>query len=333
MGGQLDPAQLAERVLAGERAALARAITLVESAAPKHQQPARDLLKRLLPHSGRSLRIGVTGLPGAGKSTFIDCLGSALDERGRRVAVLAVDPSSSLSGGSILGDKTRMERLSRSDSAFIRPTPSSGLLGGLAHKTREAVIVCEAAGYDIIIIETVGTGQSEAALRSVVDCLLLLLISGAGDDLQGIKKGLIELADALIINKADGDNIRAAQATRAQFSRSLRFLAPATPGWQTRAYAVSSLSGEGMAEIWRMIEAFTAKSKTSGIFARRRAAQRREWLHEALRARLDELVAGHPALKAALPEIEAAVVSGDMPASDGADELLRILVRGLHLGF
>ncbi len=323
----LDAPSLAERVLAGDRTALARAITLVESAAPQHQQPAQALLERLLPHSGKSIRIGVTGPPGAGKSSFIDSLGSLLGERGKRVAVLAVDPSSSVSGGSILGDKTRMEGLARLESAFIRPTPSSGLLGGLAGKSREAVIVCEAAGYDVILIETVGAGQSEAALRSLVDFLLLLLITGAGDELQGIKRGLIELADALVINKADGDNISAAQAAKAQYSRSLKFLGPATVGWETRAFTVSSLTGEGIAQIWRTISAFMAATQANGAFAQRRADQRRAWLQAILEARLQALVFGNPALQAARREVEAAVISGDMTAGSGADKLLRLVLR------
>ena len=319
-----DTSALAASVLAGERAALARAITLVESAAPQHQPHAQDLLFQLLPHSGDSIRIGVTGLPGAGKSSFIDALGCHLTAAGKRVAVLAIDPSSSLSGGSILGDKTRMERLSREAKAFIRPSPTGGILGGVAGKTREAVIVCEAAGYDVIIIETVGTGQSEISLRSLVDFFALLLITGAGDELQGIKKGVIELADALIINKADGDNISAAKAARAQYERSLAFVAPATPGWQTRAFTASSLNGDGISEIWRTIESFAAQTKASGSFQARRTSQRREWLQAAIETALRELVLGDERVRVALPEIEAAVLKGEMPASTAAAQLLNL---------
>ena len=316
---------LAQGVLAGERAALARAITLVESAAPQHREQAQALLGRLLPHTGRSLRIGITGVPGAGKSTFIDSFGCYLTERGERVAVLAIDPSSSLSGGSILGDKTRMERLARDQRAFIRPSPTGGVLGGVAGRTREAILLCEAAGYDVILVETVGTGQSEVTLRALVDFFLLLLITGAGDELQGIKKGVIEIADALVINKADGDNIAAAQAARAQFSQSLRFVAPATAGWRTRAFTASGLSGEGIDEIWRAIGEFAALTQASGVFADRRASQRREWLHAELEAQLRERLYGNAAIQAALPALEAAVVKGELPAATAAERLLRLV--------
>ncbi len=319
----IDAQTLAGAVVAGDRAALARAITLVESTARQHQAAAQALLTRLLPQSGASIRIGVTGVPGAGKSTFIDALGSSLTGLGHKVAVLAVDPSSSRSGGSILGDKTRMERLSRDERAFIRPTPTGGLLGGVAGGTREAIIVCEAAGYDVILVETVGAGQSEVALRSVVDFMLLLLITGAGDDLQGIKKGVMEMADALVINKADGDNLAAARAARAQFNQSLQFVAPATAGWRTRAYTASALTGAGISEIWAVISEFAAATKTSGAFAARRRRQRVAWLHSALEAALRQYLRDHPALQAALPVMEAAVMNDELPASAAADRLLQ----------
>ena len=323
---QLDMRELAQAVLARERAALARAITLVESATPQHRDLAGDLLGQLMPYSGRSLRIGITGVPGAGKSTFIDSFGCMLTERGKRVAVLAIDPSSSLSGGSILGDKTRMERLARDERAFIRPTPTSGVLGGVAGRTREAILLCEAAGYDVILVETVGTGQSEVTLRALVDFFLLLLITGAGDELQGIKKGVIEIADALVVNKADGDNIAAARAARAQFSQSLRFVAPATTGWRTRAFTASGMSGEGIDEIWRAIGEFVAQTQTSGVFAERRATQQREWLHAELEAQLRERLYGDATIQAALPEMEAAVVKGELPAARAAERLLRLIL-------
>ena len=323
---QIDLDALARGLLAGERAALARAITLIESAAPQHRDLAQALLGRLMPHSGRSLRIGITGVPGAGKSTFIDSFGCSLTARGKRVAVLAIDPSSSLSGGSILGDKTRMERLSRDEKAFIRPSPTSGVLGGVAGRTREAILLCEAAGYDVILVETVGTGQSEVRLRALVDFFLLLLITGAGDELQGIKKGVIEIADALVINKADGDNIAAAQAARAQFSQSLRYVAPATEGWRTRAFTASGLSGHGIDDIWRAIGEFVAQTKASGVFAKRRAQQQRDWLHSELEAQLREQLYGNAAFRAALPDIEAAVVNGELPAATAAERLLRLLL-------
>ncbi len=323
---KIDLDALARGVLAGERAALARAITLIESAAAEHREQARALLGRLLPQSGRSLRIGVTGVPGAGKSTFIDSFGRHLTERGKRVAVLTVDPSSHLSGGSILGDKTRMERLARDDRAFIRPSPTGGVLGGVAGRTREAILLCEAAGYDVILVETVGTGQSEVTLRGLVDFFLLLLITGAGDELQGIKKGVIEMADALVVNKADGDNLAAARAARAQFSQSLRLVAPATAGWRTRAFTASGLSGAGIDEIWRAISEFVAGTKASGVFAERRASQLREWLHAELEAQLRERLFGNTAIQAALPEFEAAVVNGELPAATAAERLLRLIL-------
>lgn len=319
-------AALADDILSGDRVALARAITLVESAAPQHRDRAQDLLAKVLPHTGESIRIGVTGAPGAGKSAFIDSFGRHLTERGHKVAVLAIDPSSARTGGSILGDKTRMERLSRDDRAFIRPSPAGGILGGAAGKTREAILLCEAAGYDIIIIETVGAGQNEISLRSLVDFLLLLLIAGAGDELQGMKKGVIEIADALVVNKADGDNLAAANATRAQFERALQFVAPATPGWQTHARTASGLTGDGIGEIWTLIGEFTRRTEASGGFERRRSEQRRQWLRDALDQQIRERVYGHEALRAALPAIEAAVMAGEIPAARAAEELLRLVL-------
>lgn len=323
----IDVGAYAEGVLSGDRAMLARAITLIESQAPHHRQAAQDLLARLLPHRRQSIRIGVTGAPGAGKSAFIDALGSCLSEEDYQVAVLAIDPSSSISGGSILGDKTRMERLSHSENAFIRPSPTGGILGGVASKTREAIFVCEAAGYDVILIETVGSGQSEIAARSMVDFFLLLLIAGAGDELQGIKKGVLELADALLIHKADGDNKIAARAACAQFNRVLRFLAPATKSWDTRAYTASSLTGEGIENIWRIIQAFEDHTKRSGLFEQRRQSQMRDWLHHLVEAQLQAFFFQHPAVRSALPELEAAVMRGDVPATAAARQLLGLMLR------
>lgn len=324
---QVDLDALARGLIAGERAALARAITLIESAAPQHKETARALLGQLTPHSGKTIRVGISGVPGAGKSTFIDSFGCMLTARGKRVAVLAVDPSSLLSGGSILGDKTRMERLAREERAFIRPSPSGGILGGVAGRTREAILLCEAAGYDVILVETVGTGQSEATLRGMVDFFMLLLITGAGDELQGIKKGVIEIADALVINKADGDNIAAAGAARAQFSQSLRLVAPATTGWRTRVFTASGQSGAGIDEIWRTVGEFVALTQANGVFAQRRAAQQRDWLHEELQAQLRARLYGDAAFQAALPEIEAAVVKGELPPATAAERLLQICAQ------
>ncbi len=322
----IDVSALVQGLLASDRAALARAITLVESAAPQHKNAAKALLAQLLPHSGKSIRLGITGPPGAGKSTFIDTFGCMLTARGHKVAVLAIDPSSALTRGSILGDKTRMESLSRDPNAFIRPSPTGGVLGGVASATREVILICEAAGYDVIIVETVGAGQSEIELRSLVDFLLLLAITGAGDELQGIKKGVIEIADAIIINKADGDNVAQAKAARAQIERALHFVAPATAGWTTRALTASGLKGNGIDQTWEVISEFRAQTKASGGFEKRRTEQRRAWLHSALERQLRDLLYGHPAVKAALPEIESAVMASELPAADAAEELLRLIL-------
>lgn len=321
----IDQRACAAGILSGDRAALARAITLIESRAPRHQAAAQALLTALLPHSGKSIRIGISGAPGAGKSTFIEALGTHLTANQHRVAVLAIDPSSTRSGGSILGDKTRMERLSRDARAFIRPSPTSGTLGGVADKTRESILLCEAAGYDVVLIETVGSGQNEITVRSMVDFFLLLMIAGSGDELQGIKKGAIEIADALLINKADGPGKIAAQAARTQFNRALHLLSPATAGWQTRAYTASALNGEGIPAIWQVIQEFIQHTQSAGIFKERRQTQRRDWLHSLLKTQLHALFLAQPAVQAALPQLETAVVRGDLSAAAAAQQLLALL--------
>lgn len=322
----LDIDDYIDGVLSGNRAMLARAITLVESNAPHHFEAAQSLLQRLLPHTGDSIRVGITGVPGAGKSTFIDTFGSYLTSQGYRVAVLAIDPSSSVTKGSILGDKTRMENLSRDERAFIRPSPTGGMLGGVARKTRESILVCEAAGYDVILVETVGTGQSEITVRSMVDFFLLILITGAGDELQGIKKGVIEIADALLINKADGDNKIPAQAARAEYNRVLHFLTPATEGWTTRAYTASALTGEGIETIWQVIQSFEQNTKATGLFEQRRQLQMRQWLHTVIENQLYNFFFKHPAIQKALPTVERDVMSGQLPATAGAQLLLELLL-------
>ncbi|MCP5100444.1 MAG: methylmalonyl Co-A mutase-associated GTPase MeaB [Chloroflexi bacterium] len=311
-------------VSSGERTLLARAITLIESNAPRHFTTAQAVLKQLLPQTGNALRVGITGVPGAGKSTLIENIGLMLTKQGHKVAVLAVDPTSSVTKGSILGDKTRMEHLSREANAFIRPSPTSGMLGGVARKTRETMLLCEAAGFDIILVETVGTGQSEITVRSMVDFFLLLLVPGAGDELQGIKKGVVELADAIFINKADGINKIAAQAARAEYNRALHYLTPATAGWQTRAHTGSALTGDGIEKLWSVIERFREVTAVSGTFEQRRRNQLREWLHTLIEEQLRAHFYGETAVKTALPSLETAVMNGTIPPATAAHQLLNL---------
>lgn len=307
-------------VCAGERSHLAMAITLVESAAPRHRLPAQQLMQRILPHAGGAMRVGLTGVPGAGKSTFIEALGMSLCHQGKKVAVLAVDPSSSINGGSILGDKTRMEDLSRHENAFIRPSPSGKSLGGVAARTREALLLCEAAGYDVILVETVGVGQSETAVRTMTDFFLLLQIAGAGDELQGIKKGVIELADAIVVNKADGDNKMKADMARVEYSRVLHFLHPFTPGWKPKALKCSALESEGIDKVWALVMQFRDEMTISGVFEKRRQEQNVDWfnalLQQAVMQRFSEQ--NGPQIEA----METAVGLGEIPVSMALSELL-----------
>jgi LAO/AO transport system kinase len=320
MRAPIDIAALAKGILAGDRAKLAQAITLVESRATKHRPLARELMQQLLPRSGGALRVGLTGTPGAGKSTFIEALGLYLCGLGKKVAVLAVDPSSSITGGSILGDKTRMEELCREANAFIRPSPSGSSLGGVAARTREAMLLCEAAGYDVILVETVGVGQSETAVRTMTDFFLLLQIAGGGDELQGIKKGVIELADAIVVNKADGENQARARNARIEFARILHLLRPFTPGWKPRALTCSALENQGIEEIWQMIQDFRQELTQSGVFAQRRREQNIDWFRSLLQQSVfDRFSAQH---KEQIKEIELAVGHGELPVSSALDALL-----------
>ncbi len=315
---------------ATQRRAMAKAITLLESTRTDHRLRADDLLNALLPHAGRSLRLGISGVPGVGKSTFIESLGVRLIEQGHRLAVLAVDPSSSLSGGSILGDKTRMERLSMDTRAFIRPSPASGTMGGVAEKTREAISVCEAAGHDIVIVETVGVGQSEVAVAGMTDMFILLQLPNAGDDLQAIKRGVMELADLVVINKADIDEAAATRA-RAQISSALHLVgqrgqpdghASGGPQWQAQVLQLSALKSQGLDAFWAAVTQFRQLQAASGKLAARRHAQDQAWMWERIDAGLKQRFRGHAAVQAALPTLSTEVHAGRLAASVAARRLL-----------
>ncbi len=309
-------------VLRRDPVILARAVTLVESTASQHRPLAQEMLEKLLPHSGKAIRVGISGVPGAGKSTFIERFGKNLCSAGHRVAVLAIDPSSSLSGGSILGDKTRMEELSRDPNAFIRPTPSSGTLGGVARKTRETMLVCEAAGFDVILVETVGVGQSESTVRWLVDFFLLLMITGAGDELQGFKKGIIELADAIVINKADGDNTTPAERLKGEFNQVLGFFSPVTPGWTPRAYTCSARSGAGIEQIWEVITSFQKAMRLSGVFEERRRQQLVQWMEALVVEGFRERFLGSASVQQRYEQARHDVAAGKLSATAAAEQLL-----------
>ena len=313
-----------EGVLQGDRMTLSRAITLIESNSNKHFKKAQRVLQRLLPHTGNALRVGITGVPGAGKSTIIEAFGNMLCDAGHRVAVLAVDPTSSVSKGSILGDKTRMGTLSRREEAYIRPSPAGGTLGGVARKSRETMLLCEAAGYDVIIIETVGVGQSETTVRSMVDFFMLVVLTGAGDELQGIKKGIMELADAIVINKADGDNLVKAKVARGQYERMIEFIRPATKGWPTHAYLCSALEKTGLSELWEVIKVFQQVTTDSGVFAKRREGQLLDWMYSMIDEHLHNLFFDDAVVLGRMPEVRDAVLSGEISPTQAVSELIGI---------
>ncbi|MDQ0220779.1 methylmalonyl Co-A mutase-associated GTPase MeaB [Peribacillus cavernae] len=317
-------------LLQGERAMLARAITLIESNAPHHFEDAQQLLQSILPQAGRSIRIGISGVPGAGKSTFIEAFGTYLCKLGHKIAVLAVDPSSSVNGGSILGDKTRMEELARNPQAFIRPSPSGGTLGGVHRKTRETMLLCEAAGFDIILIETVGVGQSEAIVRSMTDFFMLLVLTGAGDELQGMKKGIMELVDAIVVNKADGDNKPLALKTKSEYSRMLHFLQPATKGWSAKAYTCSSLTGDGIGPLWDVIMRFSEETKEKGVFEERRRLQSKEWLYSLIHDSLQNMFFKNEKMKDLLPVLENQVMAGDKTVTKAVQESFEVFNQVLR---
>lgn len=313
---------LKSSLLSHDRAALARAITLIESTRPDHQEEAQKLLAELLPMTGNSIRIGITGVPGVGKSTFIEAFGLHVISKGHKVAVLAVDPSSTKTGGSILGDKTRMGKLAQDDNAYIRPSPTGGALGGVARRTREAMLLCEAAGFDVIIVETVGVGQSETEVADMVDMFILLLLPGSGDELQGIKKGIVELADLIVVNKADGDLVPQAKRVRSDYSAALRLLHPASTAWQPKAVTCSALTGDGIASIWEAVEAFSAAMRQSGEMEAHRAGQAKAWMWKEIREELLSRFLLNPNMQSTKEAIEKEVEKGGLLPTHAAMKLL-----------
>ena len=312
-----------EAILAGDRRALAKAITLVESQLPGDRDAAQALLTSLLPHTGRSIRVGITGVPGVGKSTFIEAFGQHVIDHGHRLAVLAVDPSSPVAGGSILGDKTRMETLSRSESAFIRPSPAGKALGGVAFKTRESLMLCEAAGFDVVLVETVGVGQSEHQVAGMVDFFLLLMLPGGGDELQGIKKGILELADAIVVNKADGASEALARTTQQHYRGAMSLLSH-DGFWEPRVMTCSALHGVGISEVWETITDFAEEARVNGAFEKARAGQNFSWMRQLVDEMLRSSLSTHPAVQGALPAIEEAVRSAQQTPLAAAQQILAL---------
>jgi GTPase len=319
--------QYADGIRAGDVSVLARAITLIESQRADHQAMTQELLMRLMPLTGGARRVGITGAPGVGKSTLIDALGIMLTGQGHRVAVLAVDPTSSRSGGSILGDKTRMVRLAIDPDAFIRPSPSSGVLGGVGRMTRETLLLCEAAGFDVVLVETVGTGQSETVVAGMVDFFLVLALPGAGDELQGIKKGIIELADMIAVTKADGDNRARAMAARAEYVSALHILEPVSPLWPPPVAAVSAVENKGLAELWAEIERHRAVFEAAGALAEKRRGQQVSWLWAMLEARIVAAFKADPAVKPMLRHLESDVAKGQITPVAAAEKLMAAFAR------
>jgi LAO/AO transport system kinase len=322
LSAKSTPADLAKLVQKGDRAALARAITLVESKKPEHREQAQAMLRALLPKTGKAVRLGITGVPGVGKSTSIDALGTYLTKHGHKVAVLAVDPSSVRTGGSILGDKTRMPLLSADDNAFIRPSPAAGTLGGVAARTRETMLLCEAAGYDVVLVETVGAGQSEVTVADMTDCFLVLMLPGAGDELQGIKKGVLELANVIGVNKADGDNVSRAKQAATSLTAALHITAgnEAPP-----VFTYSALRGDGIVTLWEGVVKHRKALEKSGALAEKRRGQQIRWMWALLEERFRGRLRTDPKIKAKLPALEKAVADGKLPADLAAQEIADIL--------
>jgi LAO/AO transport system ATPase len=309
-------------ILDGNISILSQAITLIESSLPEHHAIAQQVIEQCLPHTGRSIRIGITGVPGVGKSTFIESLGVEITGKGHKLAVLAIDPSSERSKGSILGDKTRMEQLSSDANAFIRPSPSAGSLGGVARKTRESVVLCEAAGFDVVFIETVGVGQSETAVHSMVDCFLLLMLAGAGDELQGIKRGIMEMADILAITKADGANVQKAQIARAEYAGALHLFPPADSGWDSHVLTCSAFEKASIVTLWNTIEEYITHTKNNGYFAEKRQLQAKYWMFESVNEALKESFYFNPTIKAMIAKAERDVLSNEITSFSAAKLLL-----------
>jgi LAO/AO transport system kinase len=321
----LSLTQYVDGILDGDRTILARAITLIESSREADRAMAEQIVEQCLPHSGKSIRVGITGVPGAGKSSVIEVLGSYLiGDRRQKVAVLAIDPSSRISGGSILGDKTRMSALAASDMAFVRPSPSRGTLGGVAQRTRETMLLCEAAGYENILVETVGVGQSETAVHDMVDFFLLVALAGAGDELQGMKRGVMELADAVAINKADGANVRAAEKARSEVQNAMHYLPASQSGWMPRALICSAQTGKGIAELWECVTEFVALTKGNGWFALARKKQTQAWMQEIIRESLRHRFESHPAIRQRKNSLEKEVLAGRITSFRAARELLEV---------
>lgn len=319
---QPTAAELVEGILKGDITMLSRAVTMVESLSPDHQAVAQEVIEKCLPHSGNSRRIGITGVPGAGKSTSIDAFGLHVLKDGGKLAVLAIDPSSERTKGSILGDKTRMERLAVHPAAFVRPSPSAGSLGGVARKTRETIVLCEAAGFDNIFVETVGVGQSETAVHSMVDFFLLLQLAGTGDELQGIKRGIMEMADGIVINKADGDNIPRAQLAQAQFRSALHLFPPTASGWQPEVLTYSGYYELGIAEVWDMIDRYFAFVDANGYFERKRSEQARYWMYETIDEQLRAHFYNNPEIEQMLAAKEIRVLNNQQSSFTAARDIL-----------
>ncbi|WP_298328284.1 methylmalonyl Co-A mutase-associated GTPase MeaB [uncultured Dokdonia sp.] len=320
--GAIDVSQLAQRLITGNITALSQGITLIESSVQEHQVKAQQLIELCLPHANKSVRLGITGVPGVGKSTFIESLGNYLTDQGKKVAVLAVDPTSSVSHGSILGDKTRMYELSQNPNAFIRPSASGDSLGGVARKTREAIILCEAAGFDTIIIETVGVGQSETVVHSMVDFFLLLKLAGAGDELQGIKRGIIEMADTIVINKADGGNEKAARLARSAFAKALHLFPPKPSNWSPKVITCSALEHSGISDSWDLVSDYCNHTKAFGYFAKKRAEQNKFWLLQTIENTLKDTFYNNKDVKSTLPEILEKVARGEVSPFKAAKSLI-----------